>query len=82
MFFIISDPLSDKCFELVPCLIVLLSDGGPHLLLKLQVIRLLVHLEVFDAVGLGVGYESAHGLGLYAEFVENLFQDHLVVADL
>lgn len=54
MFLIISKSLSDECFEFVTSLIVFLSDGGPHLLLKLQVVRLLVHPEVFNAISLGV----------------------------
>ena len=50
----IGNLLEDQVFDLLPGLLVLLSDGSPHLKLELEVIRLLAHLEILNAVGLRV----------------------------
>lgn len=78
----IGNLLEDQVFDLLPGLLVLLSDGSPHLKLELEVIRLLAHLEILNAVGLRVWDEPAHGFGLEAELVQDLLKDWFIVGDL
>lgn len=72
---VVAYPLHHQTFQLLPGLVVLLRNRRPHLLLEMHVVGLLVQPEVLNAVGLGIGNEAGHRLGLHAEFVEDLLED-------